>query len=156
VRPALSCLLALGCGGVESGAQTDTGTASTPTAPRATLVGSQDGGRFGISVATLPASGGGAGWVAAASAVGTMRQGAVWMGDGAPPEGVVQPGDAAIAGERDIERLGQAMAVVPDRDGDGLAELVLGGVHLGDPSRMHGGCACSGATAPAPRSWARA
>ncbi|MEC8422505.1 MAG: integrin alpha, partial [Myxococcota bacterium] len=128
----------------ETGTSTETGVppAPRPTAPSGTRTGSQDAGRFGIAVTTVPdADGDGRPeWVSAASAVGTMRQGAVWTGSGLPSsDGAVVEEDAIARGEVEMERLGQALANIGDQDGDGLAELVLGGIHMGDPRRMHGG-----------------
>lgn len=139
--------LSAACSGSDSatpaGSSRDTAPvdADRPTPPHVLVTGTQDAGRAGVSVVTLPDTNGDgrAEWATAASAVGTLRQGAAWIQAGPPSAGVLDPASATISGELDIERLGQAMADVGDMDGDGLAEIALGGIHLGDPRRMHGG-----------------
>jgi len=146
----LSVMLSSGCAGDDAreldtapldSAPPDTGPLPAILQPTAVVTGSQHAGRLGVAVVTLPDQDGDgrAEWVAAASAVGTLRQGAAWVRSGPPSDGTVELADATIQGSLDIERLGQAMASVGDMDGDGSAELVLGGIHLGEPQRMHGG-----------------
>lgn len=141
----LSVTLVSGCAGdrarVTDTAPHDSARPDSGSPPTAVVAGTQHAGRLGVAVATLPDQDGDgrAEWAAAASAVGTMRQGAAWVRSGPPSDHTLAPAEATIQGSLDIERLGQAMASVGDMDGDGVAELVLGGIHLGDPQRMHGG-----------------
>lgn len=112
--------------------------ALTPTSADAVLEGGVRSSRLGASVAFVAdLSGDGLAELVAGAydADGADTDGGrvgVWFSGGAPPTGYLSAADVVIDGALTETRLGREPGAAGDMDGDGLAELALGGEASGD------------------------
>jgi hypothetical protein len=79
-------------------------------------------------------------WVVGSGATGSKREGAAWVRSGlAKGEQILTLEDANALGPQKIAHLGRKVSALGDLNGDGLADMALGGIHLGDENTMQGG-----------------
>lgn len=79
-------------------------------------------------------------WVIGSGATGSKREGAAWVRSGwFEGDQVLSLKAANAVGPQKIAHLGRKVAPLGDLNGDGLSEVALGGIHLGEENTMQGG-----------------
>jgi hypothetical protein len=116
--------------------------ASSTQAVAAKLVGTYDNELVGHGVSGVGDMDGDGtlDWVVGSGATGSKREGAAWVRSGLlTGEHVLGLDEANAVGPQKIAHLGRKVSPLGDLNGDGLADVALGGIHLGDENTMQGG-----------------
>jgi hypothetical protein len=79
-------------------------------------------------------------WVVGSGATGSKREGAAWVRSGLlEGDHVLTLKGANAVGPQKIAHLGRRVSPLGDLNGDGLADVSIGGIHLGEENTMQGG-----------------